>query len=68
MDTLLADRIMELEVKVAYQERTIDSLNDVILEMHAQIAAFRREFEVFRDETHAADKPVGPADEPPPHY
>jgi SlyX protein len=68
MDSLLPDRILELEVKVAYQERTIESLNDVILDMRSELETLRREFEVFRDETRDADKPVGPANEPPPHY
>lgn len=68
MDALLADRILELEVKVAYQERTLDSLNDVILDLRSELETLRREFDVFRDETREADKPVGPAHEPPPHY
>lgn len=68
MDTLLSDRTLELEIKVAYQERSIESLNDVILDMRSELETLRREFNVFRDETREADKPVGPANELPPHY
>ncbi|HQF53817.1 MAG TPA: SlyX family protein [Fibrobacteria bacterium] len=68
MDALLTDRILELEVKVAYQERTLDSLNEVILDLRSELETLRREFDVFRDETREADKPFGPANEPPPHY
>lgn len=64
----LADRVLELEVKVAYQERTIESLNDVILDMRTEFETLRRDFEALRDEAREADKPVGPANERPPHY
>ena len=63
----LADRVLELEVKVAYQERTIESLNDVILDMRTEFETLRRDFEALRDEAREADKPVGPANERPPH-
>jgi len=64
----LAARLLELEVKTAYQDRTIEALNEVILEMRAEQDKLRRDFESLQAEAHSAEKPVGPANEPPPHY
>ena len=68
MDSELQDRVLELEVKTAYQERTLEELHEVILDLRKEIEAFRREFDALRTETQSADKPIGPANEAPPHY
>lgn len=68
MDSELQDRVLELEVKAAYQERTIEELHEVVLDLRKEIESLRREFEKLREETQSNDKPVGPAHEPPPHY
>jgi uncharacterized coiled-coil protein SlyX len=64
----LAERLLELEVKTAYQDRTIEALNEVILEMRAEQDKLRRDFEALQSEAQSADKPIGPGNEPPPHY
>lgn len=68
MDQTLSDRLVELEVKAAYQERTIEALNEVILEIRAEQDKLRRDFEALQTEAQSADKPIGPGNEPPPHY
>jgi SlyX protein len=67
METLAA-RLLELEVKTAYQDRTIEDLNDVVLELRGEIDKLRRDFEALQSEAQSADKPIGPGNEPPPHY
>ncbi|MEM9693851.1 MAG: SlyX family protein [Myxococcota bacterium] len=32
-------RLIELEIKLAYQERTVDTLNEVILELRSELGA-----------------------------
>lgn len=68
MDSELQDRVLELEVKAAYQERTIEELHEVVLELRKEIEALRREFEALRSEAQSSEKPIGPANEAPPHY
>jgi SlyX protein len=68
MDSELQDRMLELEVKTAYQERTIEELHEVVLDLRKEIEGLRREFEAMRAEAQASEKPIGPANEAPPHY
>lgn len=68
MDSELQDRMLELEVKTAYQERTIEELHEVVLELRKELESLRREFEALRTESQSSDKPIGPANEAPPHY
>ena len=65
----LNDRIQILEEKFEYQERTIDALNEVIIEQQAQLNSF--EDKILHLETLLSgieDNPNGGEDPPPPHY
>lgn len=68
MDSIVSDRILELEVKAAYQERTIEELHEVVLDLRKEIEKLRRDFESLRTESQSSEKPMGPANEAPPHY
>ncbi len=63
-------RLEELESKVAFQEDTIQKLNDVVIEQDARIhdleTSFRLLLESIRDQTTGPE--IDPEDEPPPHY
>jgi len=68
----LEERINELEAKIAFQDETIDILNDE-LKMHQQlIAKIQRQTELLAEkvkETQSSD--LGPEQQiepPPPHY
>ncbi len=64
-------RLIELESKQAFQERTIDALNDALTRQQQQIEALAREIEMLKDRLRAAaPSPVGPLEDekPPPHY
>ena len=63
-------RLETLEMKVAYQDRTIDALNEVVVRQQNQIEALQRDLEKMRmaleDDGSAA---VAAGEEPPPpHY
>lgn len=67
MSNDLEARIMELEMTVTHQERTISELSDVVAEQWSQIEALKREMTRL-EETKADVDPDDEADRRPPHY
>lgn len=66
-----AQRLTELETRVAFQDQTIQELNEVVTRQQREIDRLARELDVLRERLHAlAPSPVVPPDEetPPPHY
>ena len=65
-------RMQNLEEKFAYQERTIDALNDVIIDQQAQLDKLKEQLRELRDLANGAQQPPYPSsggdDPPPPHY
>lgn len=63
-------RLEELESKIAFQEDTIQKLNEVVIEQDARIhgleTSLRILVENLRDRATATE--IEPQDEPPPHY
>lgn len=67
----LAARIDALEIRIAYQDETIETLNKTITEQWRQIDALTREMANLRDRLHDAEmkSAAGASPEPPPpHY
>lgn len=64
-----SDRIRVLEEKFEYQEQTIDSLNDVIIDQQKQLAELTEQVHNLKLQLAASqdDQPQG-QDPPPPHY
>lgn len=63
------ERIRILEEKSAYQERTIDALNDVIIEQQTQLNSLEEDISRLQTLlTAIEDGPVGGEEPPPPHY
>ena len=63
------NRILVLEEKFEYQERTIDALNEVIIEQQTQLNSL--EDRILRLQgliTAIEDNPGGGEEPPPPHY
>ncbi len=66
------ERLVEIETKIAFQEQTIEDLNDVIYEQQQEIDrlgaicdALVRQFKELSELTSGID---APANEKPPHY
>lgn len=65
-------RMQILEEKFAYQEKTIDALNDVIIDQQAQLDMLKEQLLELRQLVTAVQQPPYPSsggdDPPPPHY
>lgn len=63
------DRIVALEERIAYQDQTIEDLNQTILQLWKELEGIRRQIGKLGDElsTIASDVPQAP-EPPPPHY
>jgi len=65
----LGERIDALEARVAYQDDTIESLNQTITAQWKQIDALTRQVAALSDRLQEAEaRAPGPANERPPHY
>ena len=65
-----ASRIDALEIRIAYLDQTIETLNTTITAQWKQIDALSREMLSLRERLEDAEAKSGvvPANEPPPHY
>lgn len=62
-----AERIIELEVRIAHQDKVIAALDDVLRSFTARVERLEQQLDTLRRA--AGDlEAVGPPDEPPPHY
>jgi SlyX protein len=65
----LSERIDTLETRIAYQDHTIETLNQTITAQWKQIDALTRQIAQFSERLQEAEANApGPANEPPPHY
>ncbi len=65
------ERIIRIETKIAYQEDTIQSLNEVVCRQQKQIEQLQATCKVLierLDELSDANNTAKPVDEIPPHY
>jgi SlyX protein len=69
-DNRLSERIDALEARIAYQEDTIETLNQTVTAQWQQIDALRRLVAELSDRLRDAESNSRgvPANEPPPHY
>lgn len=69
----LQEQIYELQTKLAFQDDTIDHLNQMVTKQDDIIRALERRFMSLGEKiadirSQLTDKPFDPADEIPPHY
>jgi uncharacterized coiled-coil protein SlyX len=65
----LSERIDALEVRLSYQDETIETLNQTVTAQWKQIDALTRQLAELRDRLRDAEHGApGPANERPPHY
>lgn len=65
----LGERIDALEMRIAYQDDTIETLNQIITAQWKQIDALTRKIAELGEQLQEAEANApGPANERPPHY
>jgi len=64
----LAETIVDLEVRIAYQDRLIRELDALVRTFGTRLDAAERELRALREGIRAGELPKGPANDPPPHY
>ena len=62
----LEKRIVDLEVRGAHQDKLIADLDEVIREFSARVESLEALLKELKER--ANDAPIGPPDDPPPHY
>jgi uncharacterized coiled-coil protein SlyX len=62
------ERIEDLEVKLAYQERLIGELDALVRTFGTKLDEAMRELKQLKDSLRSGEPVVGPATEKPPHY
>lgn len=68
MSAELAERIEDLEVKLAFQDRLIRELDALVRTFGDRLDDALREIEQLKQSVRSPEPTVGPANEPPPHY
>lgn len=61
-------RLNDLEIRVAYQDKTISELNDVITAQWKKFDALERQFRRLGEELEAMGSGETPTNQKPPHY
>jgi len=61
----LRETVLDLEVRLAYQDRAVATLDELVRTLFGRIEALEKEIKVLRE---SQALPIGPASEPPPHY
>jgi SlyX protein len=65
----LADRVDTLEARLAFQDATIETLNQTVTEQWSKIDALTRQLTALSERLREAESQMPrPANEPPPHY
>ncbi len=62
------ERIIELEIRLAYQDKVISDLDDVVRAFSERVVKLERELVVLKETVERGAPEVGPQDEKPPHY
>jgi uncharacterized coiled-coil protein SlyX len=62
------DRITELEVRAAHQQRELEQLHEVLLDLRHELETSRRKVSEIEEKLRSDAPEVGPANERPPHW
>ena len=65
---MIEQRMNELEMRVAHQEKTIAELNDVITAQWKKMETLERKLQRFGEELEAMESSETLANQKPPHY
>jgi uncharacterized coiled-coil protein SlyX len=62
------ERIVELEIKLAYQDQRIRDLDALVRSFGDKLDQAEREISALKQALRSPETPAGPASEKPPHY
>ncbi len=62
------DRIVDLEIKLAYQEQLIRELDALVRAFGDKLDRTDRELAALKQAVRSPETPLGPANDKPPHY
>jgi SlyX protein len=62
------DRLTELEIRVEYQDRLINTLNEVLTSQQAELDRLAAKMDKLQGKLDNEQFSIGPAGERPPHY
>lgn len=62
------ERITDLEIKLAYQDHVIRELDALVRTFGDRLQLAERELKTLKDALLSPPVPLGPQNEPPPHY
>lgn len=68
MSSEIESRIRTLEEKHEYQDRTVEMLNQVIIQQQAQLDKFQEELRKLREDMISANTDTEDVSDVPPHY
>lgn len=68
MDASAAERLEDLEVKLAFQDRLIRELDALVRTFGDRLDQAERELTQLKATVGSPEPVIGPANEPPPHY
>lgn len=64
----LEKRLQELEIKLAYQDDLVETLNQVVIDLRGEIATLGRSVQTIHQQVSESLPEDAPAHDPPPHY
>jgi uncharacterized coiled-coil protein SlyX len=67
MSDPLVDTVTDLEIRIAYQDRTIATLDEVVQLLHKRVERLEQELVDLRSTVTTAAA-IGPGNDAPPHY
>lgn len=68
MATDVDEQIMDLEVKLAFQDRLIRELDALVRELAIRLEATEKKLDQLDQTVRGGEVPLGPSNERPPHY
>ena len=68
MDASATERLEDLEVKLAFQDKLIRELDALVRTFGDRLDEAERELAQLKAAVHSPEPVVGPGNEPPPHY
>ena len=68
MSAELAERVEDLEVKLAFQDKLIRELDALVRTFGDRLDEVDRELKQLKQSIRSPEPSMGPANEPPPHY